>query len=131
MNFPLLEKKTDLGKISNPKIPVFLKTRFGFKSFPFLLDTGADFTMLPASFAEVIGLKLDCLPKTHSYGIEGRGITVFVAKILLKLGKIPFEATAFLSTNESTPLILGRQGLFDRFNIRFDNRRKVIRISPL
>ena len=131
MEFPLREGKTDLGKIWDPTIPVSIKTRFGYEPYDFLLDTGADFTMLPVTFADVLELKLSDLPKSRSYGIEGHGVAVFVAPITLKLGEFPFKVRALLSANESTPLILGRQGLFDRFNIHFDNRRKVIRISPL
>lgn len=130
MRFPLLEKHTDLGRLSDPKIPLLLKTTSGFEPYLFLLDTGADFTMLPASFAPILGLQLSNLPRTRSYGIEGRGVTAYVAKVGLKIGTLSFQVTAFLSVNETIPLILGRQGFFDRCNIHFNNRQKIIRISP-
>ena len=52
MEFPLLEKKTNLGRIPDVKIPIQLRTKVGYQTVLFLLDTGADFTMLPKHIAD-------------------------------------------------------------------------------
>lgn len=103
----------------------------GFESFLFLLDTGADFTMLPSSFAHRAGLTLGRLPTRQVYGIEEKGLVVRVGSLLLRIGSVSFKAVALFSPVDTSPLILGRQGFFDSFNIRFDNRRRVIHLTPI
>ena len=52
IEFPILPKITVFGTIPDALIPAVLQTRRGPLPLQFILDTGADFTMLPHHMAE-------------------------------------------------------------------------------
>ncbi|PIV39923.1 MAG: hypothetical protein COS29_00030 [Candidatus Omnitrophica bacterium CG02_land_8_20_14_3_00__42_8] len=134
MEFPLLEKNTTLGRLPDVKIPVLLKSKFGYQPSRFLLDTGADFSMLPAHIAEWLGIDLASCPKNRSSGIEGgKGVAVWLAKIQVKICRYELEIRCLFSENPACPYILGRADIFTHFNILFDNHAnkiKLIKITP-
>jgi hypothetical protein len=43
IEFPLGYKQTSFGSLPDPKVPVAVRTRRGWRTYRFLLDTGADF----------------------------------------------------------------------------------------
>ena len=71
IEFPLLEKITAFGSIPDALISATLQTKLGPLNLQFILDTGADFTMLPHHMAELIGIDLAKVPSGRSLGIEG------------------------------------------------------------
>ena len=106
IEFPLVNKKTSFGIIPNPVIPVELLTKFGYQTLQFILDTGADFTMLPHHMANVIGIDLTVCPQNISYGIEGNGVKVTASKIQIRIDKVELKIRCFFSEKETTPYIL-------------------------
>ena len=129
--FSLNQKHTELGLIPDPIIPVAVLTMYGYQKFDFLVDTGADCSMMPKSVAQDLGIKLSSLPVMHFRGIEGKGISVYLTKITIKITNIPVKITCTLSSNEQSPFILGRKDIFNKFNIFFDNRSKVIAFTDI
>jgi len=105
---------------------VAVRTIFGYQAYTFLLDTGADFTMLPRYMADDLGISLSQCRQIPSFGIEGSALTTYVSTIHVKLAAWDFDLTCLISAKDVTPFILGRMGLFDRFSVTFDNRRKQI-----
>ena len=86
-----------------------------------VVDTGADFTVLPRYFAEdlKISLEHDCVKDVTS-GIGGEQ-TVYLckSKIKAKIGLLEREVPlAFLDSNE-VPALLGRLGFLETFNTEF------------
>lgn len=78
VEFPLGTKVISLGVVSNPVIPLPVLTRSGYVPFDFLIDTGADCSMIPASIAETeLGVKLSRCPQDLFFGIEGSGVRVY------------------------------------------------------
>ena len=130
-NFPLNQKRTQLGIISEPVIPIAVLTKYGYQNFDFLVDTGADCSIMPKSVVKDLGLELNRLPKMRFCGIEGSGITAYIAKITIKITSTPVEIICALSDNEKSPFILGRKDIFSRFNILFDNKNKIITFTKL
>jgi len=126
-HFPLNQKHTELGIIPDPVVPVPVLTAYGYQKFDFLLDTGADCSIMPKSVAKDLGIKLSTLPTMRFCGIEGGGITAHLGKITVKITDTPVEITCAFSSNEKSPFIIGRKDIFSVFNIEFDNRSKVIR----
>ncbi|MBI3318471.1 MAG: retroviral-like aspartic protease family protein [Candidatus Omnitrophica bacterium] len=97
----------------------------------FILDTGADFTMLPHHMAELVGVNLKRSPAGRSLGIEGgHGIKTWLDRIDLTIGSYPVRLRCLFSANERTPYLLGRADLFSAFSITFDTRRRKIRLTP-
>ena len=101
VEFPIGTKTIVFGRVANPVIPLLVQTRRGFVPFDFLIDTGADCTMLPASIAET------------------------------EIGPHIVRLRCAFSSHEHSPLILGRLDLFSHFTLAFDNRRHVIRFTKL
>jgi len=87
--------------------------------------------MVPKSMAEWVGFDLKKSPKLRSYGVEGRGIRVNEGSLKIRIGMVELTVPCLFSSQEKTPLLLGRAGLFDRFTISFDNRAKSIHFQPL
>lgn len=86
-----------------------------------IVDTGADFTILPQYLADDLGISLeeDCL-KTQTSGVGGdRVIYLCKSKIQAKIGphqrQIPI---AFFDSNE-IPALMGRLGFLETFNTQF------------
>ena len=132
MEFPIVKKWTNLGTIPDVKIPIHLLTKYGYQPMAFLLDTGADFTMLPKSIAKWIGIDLNTLPQNRSYGIEGaKGVKVWVGKIQVKICRHELEIRCLFSDNEACPYILGRADIFSHFNIFFDNTNGKIKLAKI
>lgn len=132
MEFPIVEKKTNLGSLPDVKIPLHLHTKLGYQPVLFLLDTGADFTMLPKHLAEWLGIDLSTLPQNRSYGIEGnKGVIVWAGKIRVKICRHELEIRCLFSDNESCPYLLGRADIFSHFNILFDNANSKIKLTKI
>ncbi|MEW6556036.1 MAG: retropepsin-like aspartic protease [Elusimicrobiota bacterium] len=131
IEFPLKEKLTTLGKVIDPKITVELETKYGYIPVSFILDSGADCSMLPKSMAKAIGIDLKSCPSERSYGIEGKGVKVYISSIKIKIRDITSKVRCFFSENEQTPFILGRIDFFRKFNVNFDNKNKKIILIPI
>ena len=124
IKFPLGKKRISLGTVADPIVTLPVQTKFGYENFDFLLDTGADCTMLPKSLADELGIDLSRVKKERFYGIEGEGILVYIGRITLKIGKRPLRIRCVFSEKETTPFILGRMDIFSHFSIFFDNKNK-------
>ena len=131
IEFPLKDKITSVGIVPDPKITVNVLTKFGYEPFSFLLDTGADCTIVPLSLAEDIGIDLRQSTKARTYGIEGNGIVGRVGKIQIMIGDKQLQITCMFAERETMPYILGRMDIFSNFNISFDNVNKKIILFPI
>ena len=132
MEFPTPNKVTNLGTIPDVKIPVALATKAGWQRVLFLLDTGADVTMLPKGIAEWLGIDLSSLPQDRSFGIEaGKGVRVWAGKIRVKICRHELVIRCLFSDNDACPYILGRADIFSHFTILFDNAGKKIRLTKI
>ena len=131
IQFPLSDVNTKLGVIPTPLLIIPVLTKFGYQSYQFLFDTGADFTMLPRYMAEDIGTNLKTLPQARSYGIEDRGIVVFIGHLTVKFAAEELSIRCLFSEKDTTPFLLGRMDIFSHFNVHFDNRRKKVTFIPI
>ena len=122
--------KTNLGQIWRPvaKVKIISPSVNKAVSIWMIVDTGADYTILPRHFAEKlrISLEKDCR-KTTTFGVGGEQNVYFCKnKIRASIGnlerKIPL---AFLDSNE-VPALLGRLGFLETFNTEFLKTHSVI-----
>ena len=115
-----------------PVVEAGIQTLRGVYSARLLLDSGADCTMLPRSFAELAGLDFDLLPALNVTGIEGRGMKAFKGPLCLEIAGLKLPPIPCLYTaSDRTPLLLGRESFFDLFDIHFDNRHKKLVLTRL
>lgn len=113
--FPLIDINTKFGTIPTPLLDIPVLTKFGYQSYRFLLDTGADFTMAPRSMAEDMDINIDRLPQIRSYGIENKGIKVYIGSINVKLSSEELTIRCLFSEKDTTPFLLGRIDIFTHF----------------
>lgn len=113
------------GKILRPVAKVTLA---GAVSIWMVVDTGADYTIVPRHFSKTLKISLenDC-QKDVTFGVGGTQPIYFLkSKISATIGnmerKIPL---AFFDTNE-VPALLGRLGFMETFNTEFLKNHTVI-----
>lgn len=93
-----------------------------------IVDTGADFTILPRFMAKdlEISLEKDCM-KDSSVGIGGEQLIYLCKKkVTFKIGSLNREIPlAFFDSNEVPP-ILGRLGALETFETTFNKNHSII-----
>ena len=86
-----------------------------------IVDTGADYTLLPFSKAKDLGVSLeeDC-KRFVSFGIGGSETVYFLKKkIKTSIGEWEGEIPVGFLEKEGIPPLLGRQGCLDMFDVLF------------
>ncbi len=129
--FPVYVHETEFGALVDPTVAVDVKTPGGYARLDFLIDSGADFTILPASLAKPLGVDIGSARKLRITGIACVPVDASVATLTLRIGDFEFDAPCLFSPIDDAPLVLGRLGFFSRFNITFDNRRKKIVLETI
>jgi len=94
-----------------------------------LVDSGADDCLFPLDVAQFLGLPLDPT-KTHRYGGIGQGsITAVFETVTLQVGGWSFPLYAGFSDASSVVPLLGQNGFFDLFEVRFNLPKAVIELN--
>lgn len=125
VTFKFEEVETVLfSKLRRPVAEVFFKHKNQniWQPVTMVVDTGADYTLLPYYLASALGIDLlrDCKTiETQGVGGTSKGYLV-KHKVKVRLGhfekKVPL---AFLPTNKIPPL-LGRHEFFETFKVTFE-----------
>lgn len=112
---------TIFGEIFYPGliIDVWLNS-IGYQPFEFILDSGADCTMVPRSISVLLGIRLPTLPDTYVAGISGRGIPAYKGRLKLRIQGEEFEVRCLFTKSDRTPFLLGRLDVFSLFHVHFD-----------
>ena len=131
IEFPYRYKESLFGRIPDPYITVPVFTWYGWRNLDFLVDSGADVSMVPKSIADLVGLDLKKARKHRTYGVEGKGLLVYEGSLAIKIGTHQLKIPCLFSSQEKTPFLLGRAGLFNHFTIVFENQSKQIVFRPL
>lgn len=119
--FPYRLRKSDHTTLAYPEVNLELKTSFGKLTYQFIFDSGADMTTIPEYMMHVLGISKDNAIQTRSYGISEEAIPSWEATIPVKLGTISFDLPITFIPNKDVPFLLGKEGIFSRFNILLDN----------
>lgn len=134
--FPYEEKASDIfPKIKRPVIEVsfWSKLTNDWLRYKMIVDTGADYTILPKYCSVDLGLNLkkDCLVK-KTFGIGGKQAVYFLKKrAKIKIAdyqlKIPL---GFINSNNVPPL-LGREECLNIFRLIFFNFQTEISLEKI
>lgn len=87
-----------------------------------IVDTGADYTLLPRFLAEPLGIDLfkDC-KAINTQGVGGTSRVYLLKKrIRVRLGEFRREIPVGFLTNDYIPPLLGRQEFFESFKVVFE-----------
>lgn len=124
INFPFEKKpSTIFGSVYRPVAPVLFwsKAFSGWSEVLMVVDTGADYTMLPRYWAKNLGINLerDTTPFKTS-GIGGEEKSYFVRSWKIKLvSKEMLVPMGFLDRDDVPPL-LGRQNFLELISVTFN-----------
>lgn len=87
-----------------------------------LVDTGADYTLLPYFLAYPLGINLitDCTV-IHTQGVGGTSkVYLLKKKIKIKLGDFNRKIPVGFLSNDDIPPLFGRQECFETFKVVFE-----------
>ena len=113
--------------ILRPIIPISLRNNNESLRYEALIDSGADFNILPIEIADKLRMHLKTSHKISFTGIGGNTVNGFKADIVLEIGKEKVQTkTVFAPVGNG---ILGQYGFFDNFAVKFDLKNKEIEIN--
>ena len=127
IEFPLREKLTLFGRVSDPTIPVTIQTQAGARTYMFLVDTGADCAVAPRRLAQQAGLVWLALPLAQVVGIGQGGVSTRVGPLTLEVGPWTFTVRCMFVDASRAPFILGRADFLDRLILTIDpTQRRIV-----
>jgi len=135
MKFPYIKiPSADPRKkwVSRPMIQVTLFGPRGSVAVWALIDSGADKCLFHSALGKEIGLNIEKGKKEGFSGIKGEEILAHLHQIQLQVAGIDekIEITAGFIDAKGVFAILGQEGFFDSFRIKFEKDRNTIEISP-
>jgi len=132
IKIPYPKASTIFGEVGYPGliVEVWLNT-IGYQPFEFILDPGADCTMLPRYMANLVGVQILPPPDTYIHGITGQGMPAYKGQVKLKIESEEFEIRCLFTESNRTPFLLGRVDFFTLFDVHFDNRNNQIVLKRL
>ncbi|MCD6208165.1 MAG: hypothetical protein J7J06_09290 [Methanosarcinales archaeon] len=99
-----------------------VKTRYGWVPVIAYLDSGADITLLPKSFIDLLDIEFKEEDIKEIGGVGGSKVPIVLADLKLMVCGKEIEVTAAICLVKNIPYLLGREGIFDHFNICFKKR---------
>lgn len=126
----IFEKKQSsvFGIIHRPmaKVLFWSKKDGNWVSIRMVIDTGADYSLLPRFIADQLGinLKKDC-QKFYTRGVGGTEKVYFLPKTKIKLGDWERIVPVGFLDKDNIPPLLGRQGFLEIFEVLFSSNHTV------
>lgn len=132
MEFPYQKEKSKLfGEILRPLIKFEVKTKIGLVTAMGYLDSGADITLLPLSFARVLGIKIEEEEIKEIRGIGDSALSVIIKEVELKIGDVELKVHVGIALVEEVPYLIGRKDIFNKFRIIFEEYNKRIIVEKI
>lgn len=132
MEFPYQKEKSKLfGKILRPLIEFEIKTNIGWVTVMGYLDSGADITLLPLSFAKALGIKIEDEEVKEIKGIGDSAVSVVIKEVQLKIGNVELKASVGIALIEEVPYLLGRKDIFNKFRVIFEEYNKKLILEKI
>lgn len=119
--YPYQYEQVDNLLIPYPVVPVTLNTIRGPRAYSFIVDTGADTTTMPRFMLVLLGLQPSRLKSSVSQGIGKNIVKTREAIVTIMIHGERLQAPCSFTDNDHTPFLLGKVGIFDAFNIQFNN----------
>ena len=119
-----------------PYVPVWVRNNQGqLLQILALVDSGADFTVIPTDLAELLGLRQDAYATTTA-GIGGKvdvkkTVFSFEIKNIREHYSLSVPALILQDQNSDVPLLLGRNGFFEEFHVTFKQHEEKIILKKI
>ena len=125
LRFPFDKSPSEiLGYVYRPiaKVHFWSRKINGWVEVIMIVDTGADYTLLPRFYATDLGIDLKKECKAHwTGGIGGREKVYLFRKAKVRLGKWERIVPIGFLDRDDIPPLLGRQGFLETFNVTLVN----------
>ena len=126
VTFPYLRKGTQYF----PVVDVTLTVANHPITIKALVDSGASFSVFRAEILDYLGIRLEQGTRLYLEGIGGR-ILGYLHRLPARIGATGFSLTAVFSQELAVSFnLLGRESVFHRFLITFDERGRHVRLRP-
>lgn len=130
VEFPFEVEHTKLlGKIYKPMVTVsfWSVSEKRWQAVKMILDTGADFSLLPKYLADWLGLDIkSAKAESLTEGIGGTQKVVLLEGVKVKVGSFERTVTMGVITNSRVPPILGRYTFLETFKVQLEYHRRVV-----
>lgn len=121
--------KSYLGKIYRPYLHIFFysKARKAWQPVEVLVDTGADYTLLPRRYAEILGINIstDCHPET-TIGVGGTESVYQYKNLPIKINSWQTKIPAGFLERDGIPPVLGRLDALEILKLMMVNFRTIL-----
>jgi predicted aspartyl protease len=117
--------------VKRPIVTIKLKNGKSELKASALIDSGADNIVLNEGFANILGIDLDSCEEVKITGIEGRPQSTKVCDIEYSIEHLNEKIktkVAFIKS-DSVGVLLGQEGLFDKYKIIFDHKKSIFEIK--
>lgn len=93
-----------------------------------IVDSGADYTLLPRSYAKALGINLehDC-KQFETIGIGGSEMVFVHPAVSVRLGDWQAKVPVGFLDRDAVPALLGRQQFFEALSVLFENHTTFFR----
>lgn len=112
-----------------PVIPVSLNHKNHSIRYEALIDSGADFNIFPREIAQRLNINLKKEDIIYFSGLEDNLIEGFKARVFLRIGEATFKTKVVFADLNGKSGILGQNGFFDLFEVKFNLLEKEIEIT--
>ena len=116
------------GEIFVPKIPITLKHASKQWKVSALLDSGADFSIIPFNIGEFLGFEMDLSKRTKVEGIGKGSEACIITEVNLNLKEISLPIRVGWAMTDDTDPVLGRLDVFEKLDIEFQQSKNKILI---
>lgn len=117
--------KTKLGKIYRPYAVILIFSKLTNKWLPveMVVDSGADYTLFPKRYAQILGidLNLDCLPQT-TLGVGGIETVYQYKGLSIKIDSWKQEIPVGFLERDDIPSLLGRLECLEKLRLTFADK---------
>lgn len=115
-----------------PIVPVSLKGRRRWILFDAFVDSGADYSVFHEKVAIMLGLNLLSGRKKTVVVGDGDDMTVYLHAVKVKFADFVFEAPIAFSPDLGSGFnLLGRKTFFEKLQICFNDKVKILRATKL
>lgn len=122
---------TKLGKIYRPYafVLAFSKIRKKWQPIEMIIDSGADYSLLPKRYAAVLGIHLGECEEEKTVGIGGTETVYQYRHLPIKIGTWEQKIPVGFLEREDIPALMGRLGCMEVIKLIFDHRKSILETS--
>src|SRR5688500_14896882 len=109
-----------------PEVTIVIHGAQGSKPYVGLVDTGADYTLVPVTAAELLGIPLSENRGSEAESFGGHALQTAAGRVVFELpdeqGALKWEATVLFHESENETVLLGHVGFLHYFRALFDGK---------